>query len=70
MLAKKLAIDNIPHLIKGKRIVMRADFNVPLKNGQIADPKRIQSTVPTIKYCLENGAKSVVLLSHLGRPNG
>ena len=49
---------------------MRVDFNVPLKDGQISDTKRIVSTLPTIEYCLENGAKSVVLMSHLGRPAG
>jgi phosphoglycerate kinase len=54
---------------------MRVDFNVPLKAAasgalEISDPKRIVSTLPTINYCLENGAKSVVLMSHLGRPEG
>lgn len=49
---------------------MRADFNVPVKNGVVADPNRIKSTIPSIKYCLENGAKSVILMSHLGRPKG
>lgn len=49
---------------------MRVDFNVPMKDGEITDPKRIVSTIPSIKYLLDNGAKSVVLMSHLGRPNG
>ena len=54
---------------------MRVDFNVPLKESasgamEISDTKRIVSTLPTINYCLENGAKSVVLMSHLGRPKG
>jgi len=54
---------------------MRVDFNVPLKEAasgalEISDTKRIVSTLPTINYCLENGAKSVVLMSHLGRPKG
>jgi phosphoglycerate kinase len=70
MLSKKLAIDNIPHLIKGKRVLMRVDFNVPIKEGKIKDTTRIQGALPSIKYCLENGAKSVVLMSHLGRPDG
>lgn len=75
MLGRKLTIDAIPHLIKGKRILMRVDFNVPLAKAasgqlEISDPKRIVSTLPTINYCLENGAKSVVLMSHLGRPAG
>ena len=70
MLSKKLAIDNIPHLIKGKRVLMRVDFNVPIKEGKIKDLTRIQGALPSINYCLENGAKSVVLMSHLGRPDG
>jgi phosphoglycerate kinase len=70
MLSKKLAIDNIPHLIKGKRVIMRVDFNVPIKEGKIKDTTRIVGALPSIKYCLENGAKSVVLMSHLGRPDG
>jgi len=70
MLSKKLAIDNIPHLIKGKRILMRVDFNVPIKEGKIKDTTRIVGALPSINYCLENGAKSVVLMSHLGRPDG
>ena len=70
MLSKKLAIDNIPHLFKGKRVLMRVDFNVPIKDGKVKDTTRIAGAIPSIKYCLENGAKSVVLMSHLGRPNG
>ena len=70
MLSRKLTIDRIPHLIKNQRVLMRVDFNVPLKAGAITDTKRIVSTLPTINYCLENGAKSVILMSHMGRPNG
>jgi len=70
MLSRKLTIDRIPHLIKNQRVLMRVDFNVPLKGSEITDTKRISETLPTIKYCLENGAKSVVLMSHLGRPDG
>ena len=53
MLSKKLAIDHIPNLIKGKRVLMRVDFNVPVKQGKIGDATRIQSTLPSIQYCLE-----------------
>lgn len=69
-LSKKLAIDDIPNKIKDQRVLMRVDFNVPMKDGEITDPKRIVSTIPSIKYLLDNGAKSVVLMSHLGRPDG
>ena len=55
--------------LKGKRVVMRVDFNVPIKEGVIKDDTRIQGALPTIKYVLEQGG-SVVLMSHLGRPSG
>ena len=69
-LSKKLAIDHIPHLIKGSRVSMRVDFNVPMKDGVVTDPKRIAATMPSINYLMDNGAKSLVLMSHMGRPKG
>src|SRR5512137_2341316 len=54
--------------LAGKRVIMRVDFNVPLKNGVIQDDTRIKAALPTIKYVLEKGAKSLVLMSHLGDP--
>jgi 3-phosphoglycerate kinase len=54
--------------LKGKRVVMRVDFNVPMKDGAVQDDTRIVAAIPTIKYVMEQGAKSLVLMSHLGDP--
>lgn len=70
MLSKKLTIDKIPHLIKNKRALVRVDFNVPIKDGHVADTTRISSTLDTINFLKENGAKSIALMSHMGRPKG
>ena len=65
----KLSIDQLS--LQGKRVVMRVDFNVPQdkKTGAITNTQRIDAALPTIKYALDQGA-SVVLMSHLGRPDG
>jgi phosphoglycerate kinase len=55
--------------LKGKRVIMRVDFNVPMDKGVVTDDKRIKAALPTIKYVLDQGA-SLMLMSHLGRPKG
>ena len=63
----KLSIKDLD--LKGQRVFIRVDFNVPLKNGVIGDDTRIKSSLPTIQYARQQGA-TVVLASHLGRPKG
>jgi len=55
--------------VNGKKVLVRCDFNVPLKDGVITDENRLNGALPTIKYLIENGAK-VILCSHLGKPKG
>ena len=64
----KLSIKDLQ--LKGQRVFIRVDFNVPLKNGVIGDDTRIRASLATIKYALDQGAAVVVLASHLGRPKG
>ncbi|RZF41565.1 hypothetical protein LSTR_LSTR000279 [Laodelphax striatellus] len=68
MTLNKLGIDSL--ILQGKRVLMRVDFNVPMKSGNITNPQRIIAALDSIKFALDNGAKSVVLMSHLGRPDG
>ena len=63
----KMSVKDLKDL-KGKKVLVRCDFNVPMKDGKITDENRIQGALPTIKYLLENGAK-VTLCSHLGKPH-
>ncbi|XP_028397687.1 phosphoglycerate kinase-like [Dendronephthya gigantea] len=68
MALNKLGINAVD--VKDKRVLIRVDFNVPLKEKEITNNQRIVAALPTIQYCLENGANNVVLMSHLGRPDG
>ncbi|KAJ8921217.1 hypothetical protein NQ315_013689 [Exocentrus adspersus] len=68
MALNKLSIDAID--LANKRVLMRVDFNVPLKDGVITNNQRIVAALESVKYALDKNAKSVVLMSHLGRPDG
>ena len=73
MLSKKLRLDTLPKgFFENKRVLVRVDFNVPLdkKTNAITNPQRVVESLPTIRRLLDDGVKSVVLMSHLGRPNG
>ena len=63
----KLFIEDLD--VRGKRVIVRTDYNVPVKDGRVEDDKRIVASLPTVHYLLEKGA-AVILMSHLGRPNG
>jgi phosphoglycerate kinase len=70
MLARKININAILKEMQNSRILTRVDFNVPLLNGKVKDATRIKEAIPTLKTILATSPKSLVLMSHLGRPDG
>jgi len=67
-IANKLSIVDVD--LKGKRVLVRVDFNVPMQDGEITNSARIVAALPTIIHAIDNGASKIILMSHLGRPDG
>ncbi|CAK90128.1 unnamed protein product (macronuclear) [Paramecium tetraurelia] len=70
MLSSKAGIDHVLRQFTNKRVLIRVDFNVPIKEGKVKNATRIQGAIPTLKKILEQNPKNVTLMSHMGRPDG
>ncbi|KAK2196890.1 bifunctional Phosphoglycerate kinase superfamily/Phosphoglycerate kinase/Phosphoglycerate kinase [Babesia duncani] len=69
-LSEKLGLADIVSELPGKRVVVRVDYNVPLGDGKVLDATRVKATIPTINFLLEHNVKTIILISHCGRPDG
>ena len=70
MFSSRLTIDQVPHLITNKRVLIRANLNFTSINSFFTDDVRVSPLVQTVNFCKQHNAKSIILMGHLGRPNG